>query len=260
MRYLRRRRALRSPFPDTWRALLSRRLPWWRRLDAGERRRMEGLIREFTAVKLWEGGGGFEPGDDVRVTIAAEACLLVLGLDLDHYRDVTSIIVYPSATLRTGERSLRPGIVTETPLTLRGEAMLHGPVLITWDDVVQSVRHPDRGHNVVHHEFAHKLDMRDGFADGIPAIGSRALRSRFDAVTAAEFRRLEDGETAHLLDPYGATNRAEFFAVATEAFFDRPASLRDETPDLFEVLRDFYRQDPAERAGLTRPPGSPRSP
>jgi Mlc titration factor MtfA (ptsG expression regulator) len=255
MRYLRRRRALRSPFPDAWRALLAGRLPWWRRLDAGERRRMERLIREFDAVKLWEGGGGFEPREDVRVTIAAEACLLVLGLDLDHYRDVTSIIVYPTTALRTGVRSLRSGIVTETPLALRGEAMLHGPVLITWDDVVQSVRHPARGHNVVHHEFAHKLDMRDGFADGIPAIASRAQRDRFDAVTAAEFRRLEDGESAHLLDPYGATNRAEFFAVATEAFFDRPALLRDELPDLFAVLRDYYRQDPAGRDGISPPPG-----
>ena len=255
MRYLRRRRALRSPFPERWRSLLAGRLPWWSRLEGGERRRMEELVREFTAVKLWEGAGGFSPGEDVRVTIAAEACLLVLGLDLDHYRDVTSIIVYPTAALRTGERSLRAGIVTETPLALRGEAMLHGPVLIVWDDVLQSVRHPDRGHNVVHHEFAHKLDMRDGYADGIPAIASRAQRSRFETVTAAEFRRLEDGETAHLLDPYGATNRAEFFAVATEAFFDRPVLLRGEAPDLFAVLRDFYRQDPAARAGVTRSPG-----
>jgi Mlc titration factor MtfA (ptsG expression regulator) len=216
---------------------------------------MEDLIREFVAVELWEGGGGFEPGEDVRVTIAAEACLLVLGLDLDHYRDVTSIIVYPATALRTGERSLRAGIVTETPLALRGEAMLHGPVLITWDDVVQSVRHPERGHNVVHHEFAHKLDMRDGFADGIPAIGSRAEHSRFDSVTTVEFHRLESGETAHVLDPYGATNRAEFFAVATEAFFDRPAVLGAELPDLYSVLRAFYRQDPAGRAAVNRPPG-----
>jgi hypothetical protein len=255
MRYLRRRRALRSPFPEEWRVLLARRLPWWPTLDPGERLRMEDLIREFLAVKLWEGAAGFEPTEDVRVTITAEACLLVLGLDLDHYRDVTSIIVYPTAALRTGERSLRPGIVTETPLALRGEAMLHGPVLITWDDVVQSVRHPGRGHNVVHHEFAHKLDMRDGYADGIPAIVSRAQRSRFDAVTAAEFHRLEDGETAHVLDPYGATNRAEFFAVATEAFFERPGPLREGLPGLYAVLRDFYRQDPARRAGVTRPPG-----
>ena len=223
-------------------------MPAWSALNAVERSGLEDLVRHFLADKLWEGAAGLELTEDMEVTIAANACLLVLGLDLAHYRDVTSIIVYPTTATRWGERSVGGGMFTEAPSHLLGEARLHGPVMVAWDAVMASGRRSERGRNVVHHEFAHKLDMLDGFADGMPPVHDRMLRKRFMDVTVRAFEDLSQGIGRPFLAIYATTNRAEFFAVATEAFFNRPVVLRRDRPELYEVLRSYYRQDPAERA------------
>lgn len=242
------RRALEQPFPDHWRRLLNGRVRWWSELDAGERDRAEDLIRILLATKTFEGASGFDPTEDVIVTIAAEASLLVLGLGHEWYRDVGAVIVYPSAALRSGRHLIDGGIERDGPVPLSGEALLHGPVMVTWDAVLASVRHPGFGHNVVHHEFAHKLDMADGIVDGMPPLGDRQRERRWTEVMGELLAKMRAGSPTGL-DSYGATNPAELFAVATEAFFDAPTRLLTTLPDVYALLADFYRQDPAQRRG-----------
>lgn len=231
------------PFPERWRRLLATRVPLFSSLSPAERLRFEDLVKLFKAGKTWEGPGGSELDDDVAVTVAGHAVVLVLGLDLTWFRNVTSIIVHPSTVVRRGERSLGGGVVTESPAHLHGEEHLHGPVMLTWDAVLAATQAPVTGRNVVHHELAHKLDMLDGFVDGVPPVGGRQATRRFAEVTAELYQAIIDG--AHtVLDPYAATNRAEFFAVSTEAFFARPGLLEAAHPVLYEALRGFYRWDP----------------
>ena len=249
----RRKTILETPFPPEWESSLERNVAHYRRLDENERKHLRDLIQVFIAEKHWEGCGGLILSDEIRVTIAAQACLLVLALPHDLYRGVESIFVYPS-TVVTPERplgvfevpqGLRPG-----PLPILGEAHLRGPVILVWDSVLRSARHPESGHNVVYHEFAHKLDMLDGRANGTPPLDSPERYRRWVEVCSREFLRLRalaDMGKPTFLDAYGAVNEAEFFAVVTEQFFDQPVAMKRQHSDLYEVLRDFYRQDPAER-------------
>jgi len=250
----RRRRLLRQPFPAHWEAILERGVAHWRSLDADERERLRSLVKLFVAEKRWEGCGGLELDDEIRVTIAALACLLVLGFDGFLYDNVKSILVYPSTVVAQGSvPGLAPGLAVARPIVpISGQAMLHGPVLLVWDEVRRDAVHPEKGHNVVFHEFAHALDMLDGWVDGVPPLGTRDRRTHWVEVCTRTYRELrersERGERT-FLDPYAGTSEAEFFAVVTEVFFDRPRELRARHPELYDVLMDFYRQDPAERTG-----------
>jgi Mlc titration factor MtfA (ptsG expression regulator) len=178
-----------------------------------------------------------------------------LVLELPHrlYENVESILVYPITVLRPAPKVgvfVRSGaIVASGPIALLGEAHhVSGPVVLAWDRVLRDGTHPHNGHNLVYHEFAHKLDTLDGHADGTPPLATREQRERWHSVCERVFldlrARAERGEPT-FLDDYGATNEAEFFAVVTEHFFDQPRALRDAEPELYEVLSAFYRQDPA---------------
>ncbi len=206
---------------------------------------MEDLIRIFLADKNFEGTRDFEPTSDMRLMIAAQACLLILGLDYAYYDDVGSIIISPTIIRQRGSRQLDGGIVSDDPIALAGQAVLHGPVLIVWDTVANESRDPRRGHNVVFHEFAHKLDMRDGTVDGIPPM-SAELAGRWASVIRSVLARLRSGDHDGLRS-YGATNPAELLAVATEAFFETPDRLQTSEPELYVLLSKFYQQDPAAR-------------
>jgi MtfA peptidase len=234
------------PFPESWRKHLSDGTQWWSALTDEERSRMEDLIRMFLADKSFEGTRGFVPTAEMRLMIAAQACLLILRLDYSFYDDVTSIVVSPTVIHHHGPRHLDGGIVSDASVTLSGQAMLHGPVLIVWDRLTDEARHPERGHNVVFHEFAHKLDMRDGAADGIPPLTAE-LAERWEPAIQSVLGRLRTVE-ARGLDSYGATNPAELLAVATEAFFDTPDQLRRAEGYLYTLLARFYQQDPAARS------------
>lgn len=241
-------KALDAPFPDAWRSLLAQRVAHWNLLDDDERAGLEDLIKVFLVDKKWEAANDFDLTDNQRVPIAAMACLLILGLDYEAYRKVTWITVHPTTVVRKGVRGIGvEGVVSDSPLPLLGEAHFEGPVIIAWDSASESARHPERGHNVVYHEFAHKLDMADGYVDGTPELPSVEERQRWIEVCTSEYEALRAGEAGPLLDPYGGVNPGEFFAVATETFFDRPIDLERSHRDLYEVLRGFYRQDPAER-------------
>ena len=193
------------------------------------------------------------------VTIAVQAALLVLGLSVDQYREVSAIVVHPTTMAsRATYPGPIPGTVLADPVTVLGEAHGdRGPVLLAWDQVRHAARHPGTGHNVVFHEFAHKLDMVDHIMDGTPALDDRRQRDRWVAVCTEAYDALRAGAERPPLSPYGATNPAEFFAVATEAFFDAPVALARAEPDLYAVLRDYFNQDPAARAAAPPGPAAP---
>jgi hypothetical protein len=205
-------------------------------LDAVERAELRAMMQVFLEEKHWEGCGGLDLTDEIRVTIAAQACLLQLGLPHDYYRNVESILIYPSTVVPPEHH---PGVFerVDGPLAasdpLIGQAFAQGPVILVWDAVLHGARHPEQGHNVVYHEFAHKLDMLDGAADGTPFLANRGQLAEWVAVCSHEFLRLRRlAEKGHktFLDAYGAKNEAEFFAVATEEFFDRPLALQKTRP------------------------------
>ncbi|MGC6487746.1 MAG: zinc-dependent peptidase [Planctomycetota bacterium] len=247
LRHARRARLLAEAFPDEWLPLLAR-LPFYLALDERGRARVRDDARVLIAEKNWEGCGGLELTDEIRVTIAAQASLLLLNIEHEYYRGVTSILVYPAA-YRTMPSRGADGVVREGQANL-GEAWRRGPVILSWDDARRGALDPADGHNLVFHEFAHKLDMLDGAADGTPPLADDDLLRRWVETMTAEFRALQ-GDAARgraaVLDAYGATNPAEFFAVATECFFEKSGALQRRHPALYALLRDYYHQDPAAR-------------
>ncbi|MDD2899286.1 MAG: zinc-dependent peptidase [Desulfuromonadaceae bacterium] len=241
------------PFPAEWDKFVSANVPHFGLLDAAECAELCAMTQVFLEEKQWEGCGGLELTDEIRVTISVQACLLQLGLPHDYYRNVDSILVYPSTVVIPEQH---PGVFQRVEGTLDGDvpilgqAFTHGPVILVWDAVLKGSRHPERGHNVVYHEFAHKLDMLDGAVDGTPPLADGVQLTEWVEVCSREFLRLRQlTEQGHktFLDSYGAKNEGEFFAVATEEFFDRPQLLQQHAPDLYHVLSTYYHQDPAER-------------
>jgi Mlc titration factor MtfA (ptsG expression regulator) len=208
--------------------------------------RLQRLLRAFLDGKEWVGCNGFEVTDEVKATVAAQACVLLLGaIDHDHFASVKSVLVYPT-TFNT--EANRHGLEAEAA-TL-GQAWYRGPVILAWDEVLAGGRHPDEGRNVVYHEFAHQLDFAGESLEQAGAADAAEKRRRRSEVLHAEYEalvRAAQTGTATLLDQYGATNPREFFAVATECFFGKPAELQRRHPGLYDVLREFYGQDPVER-------------
>jgi MtfA peptidase len=252
LRSRKRQKILEEPFQGAWRAILKQWLAYYRHLDETDQRRLEQMVQVFVAEKRFEGLGGLELTDEVRVLVAGQACVLILGLDHDLYRKVDSILVYPSTVVRPeplfGDRYLH-GELEPEERPLLGEAHLGGPVILVWDAVKHGAVHPNDGLNVVYHEFAHKLDMLDGEADGVPPLSSRDQYKTWAEVCQREYdflvRRTNRGKES-FLDEYGATHPAEFFAVATEFFFEKSAEMKRRRRKLYDVLMGFYNQDPAE--------------
>jgi Mlc titration factor MtfA (ptsG expression regulator) len=244
LRDRRRTRILAEPFPAGWDAILDRNVAIAARLTPTDRARLRELLQVFIAEKHWEGCGGLELTEEIQVTIAAQACLLLLRRDDALYADVASILVYPSVMIspprRLGTFEQPRSPIAEGHMIL-GEAMLGGPVILAWDSVLAAGREEVSG-NVVFHELAHKIDMANGAIDGTPPLSRRERRRWGQILTAAYAElhaRLRHGIPS-VIDPYGATNEAEFFAVATETLFTRPAELAAENPALYAVLADFY--------------------
>jgi hypothetical protein len=240
----------RKGLPEGWLGIVEARVAVWALLDDGERALLEETSDWLLRHKHWEAARGFALTDEITVTVAAQASVLVLGLSVAEYREVSAIIVYPSAMQSRGVYAgpVR-GTVVEGVTPVLGEAHDgRGPVLLAWDQAEDAARHPGAGHNVVYHEFAHKIDMLDDVVDGTPPFERRADLDRWVEVCTEAYGALHAGAERPPLQPYGATNPAEFFAVATEAFFDVPDALEHHEPRLYEVMRDFYNQDPARRS------------
>jgi Mlc titration factor MtfA (ptsG expression regulator) len=245
----RRRRILEAPFPAEWDGHIARNVAIAHRLGVAERMKLRELVQVFMAEKHFEGCGGLELTEEMKVTIAAQACVLLLGRDASLYDDVGSILVYPSV-MRQPPRRLgvfeQPRAPISDGVAIQGEAIHRGPVILAWDSVLAGGRE-ERPGNLVFHELAHKLDMANGEVDGTPPLETRAELRRWSAVCSAAFDRLRRDLALGwptVIDPYGATNEAEFFAVATETYFTRPDELRAGYPELYAVLAGFYRIEP----------------
>jgi Mlc titration factor MtfA (ptsG expression regulator) len=241
----RRQRRLRGqPFPLAWERILRRRVPLAQRLPQTLRQRLQGLIQVFIADKPFIGCAGLAIDDEIRVTIAAQACLLLLGQPGDDcYPRLRQVLVYPEAFVVARRRLLPGGVVHEQPQALAGESWGQGQVLLAWSEVRAGADGGSDGRNVVLHEFAHQIDQDGGEADGQPWRADAATRQRFASVMASAFERLQQQPSA-AIDPYGASDPAEYFAVATEAFFERPLALAAEAPQVYAELARLYRLDP----------------
>jgi MtfA peptidase len=245
----RRREQLRAqPFPAEWRAIVEHNLPIFRRLTPEDQAELLGHVQVFLAEKKFEGCGGLTLTDEIRITIAAQACMLLLHRDTDYYPELTSILVYPSGYTVYEDRSLGGGVWEEGGEDRLGHTARElRAMVLAWDAVKQGAADPSDGRNLVLHEFAHQLDFENLTADGTPALDTRGAYSAWARVMSAELDALRDADDAGLptlLDRYGATNPAEFFAVATEAFFEQPMALKAHHPALFAELSGFFRQDP----------------
>jgi MtfA peptidase len=244
----RRRRRLRgTPVPDEWRRLLEHRFVSFRRLSESDRSELLGHVQVILAEKRFEGCGGLELTDEVRVLIAAQAALLLLHRETDYYAGLFSILVYPDAYLVPVQHETDGGLVIQETLDHVGESWDTGSVILSWKDVVRGATERDHGCNVVLHEFAHQIDSEDGEADGSPRIDDPVLKERWKTVFEREYEklcRLADKGRRTFIDEYGATHPSEFFAVATEHFFMEPVEFARRHPELYRVLAEFYRQDP----------------
>lgn len=240
----------RQGLPQHGPALVAEHLAVWPLLDADEQRHLLHDVDQLLTSKTWEAARGFALDDTVRVVIAAQAALLVLGLSLDHYRGVSGIIVHPTTLHTRGERpGPSAGTVSADRLAVVGLAEGgRGPIVLAWDQALAGAHRSEPGANVVLHEFAHKLDMLDGVVDGTPVL-ARDLRADWVRVCSEVYDDLVAGVPRPPMRWYGATNPGEFFAVATEVFFDQPRELQELEPALYDVLLRFYRQDPAARDG-----------
>jgi len=247
----RRREALwTQETPRAWTEIIRRNVQLYARLPKHDQRALLGHVNVFLAEKRFEGCGGLLITDEIRVTIAAQACLLLLHTPHTFFPTLRTILVYPDAYVAT-RRGHRDGIVEETEESMLGESWLRGEVVLSWRSVAAGAENPDDGRNLVLHEFAHQLDQADGAADGIPETRSFGVYRAWANVLAhrfGAFRRETELGRRTVMDPYGATNRAEFFAVATETFFEKPVQLRAEEPEVYDALRAYYGLDPAALA------------
>jgi len=246
----RRRERLRAePFPEPWQRIIDVRVPLVARLSPEDQRELLGHARVLADEKHFEGAGGLLMRDEVRLTIAGQAALLLLHRDTDYFPRLKSIIVYPSGYVSGEPTRDDSGIWTEGDESLLGHTQRDlRAIVLAWDEVRAGAADPDDGENLVLHEFAHQLDFEDGSTDGTPALDTGAqVRSWAEVMSEelATLRRAADAGEPTLLDPYGAEDPAEFFAVATETFFERATELERRHPLLYDELRSFYRQDPA---------------
>lgn len=233
------------PFPQAWREILQRNVLLYRRLPEFLQQELHGHIQIFLEEKSFEGCGGLTITEEIKVTVAGLACLLLLNRPSTHYKDLRTILVYPSAYF-ADEQQKEDGVVR------LGESWVHGTVVLSWSDVTRSANDVKDGRNLVLHEFAHQLDQEDGAADGVPDLELESQYVTWAQVLSKEYetlvKRTRRGQKT-LMRAYGATNAAEFFAVATEVFFERPQKMKRKHPELYEELRRFYRLDPVKWSG-----------
>ena len=227
-----RRRARAEPFPEAWREILRANVPFYEELTDPERARFEEKLKVFVRTKHFIPAGGMEIDDTVKVVIAAGAARLSMNLPDEWFARLTEVVVYNNAWHARGHHTF-------------GEAHAWGTVVLSYQNVLGGLKNPDDGRDVSLHEFAHVLDRADGSFDGTPELAARTAYSPWVDAMSRHYLRLRKAKRKQLLDSYGATNEAEFFAVATELFFEKPARTKERYPDLYAVLADYYRTDPA---------------
>ena len=244
----RRKKIASRPFPSEWLAIIERNVPLYRSLPQADRAELLRHTQIFLAEKQFEGCGGLEITDEIRVTIAVQACVLLLHRKTDYYPGLSSILVYPRSYVADNARRYVGGIIVEGQDVRLGESWHQGTVVLSWQDVRRGAANTRDGHNVVFHEFAHQLDSTWGRGDSTPVLRDNASFLAWAGALGQDFkqfRRDADRRRPEVLDDYGATNPAEFFAVATECFFEKPGDMKTVYPRLYEEMKRFYQQDPA---------------
>lgn len=244
----RQRDKIRSqPFPKQWRGILRRNVPYFYSMPTDLQLQLKQHILVFLDEKEFFGFEGIKITDEIRVTIASQACLLLLNRKTDYYPKLKSIYVYPAAFIAKHKSADSAGVLQDHHRVLSGESWELGRVVLSWKDTHHGALVFNDGHNVVIHEFAHQLDQETGVANGAPFISHKNQKC-WSEVLSREFEHLQQqaarGEES-LLDHYGATNPAEFFAVASEVFFERPAVMQIKHAELYKQLQGLYKVNPA---------------
>ncbi len=241
-----RRQLIDKPFPPEWEEILNRSVVLYRYLPDPLKRELKGHINVFLGEKIFEGCGGLKITDEIRVTIAAQACILLLNRKPTYYPTLCTILVYPGAYINKIV-TIDGMLHTEVTVPLAGESWTRGEVVLGWDFVRKQVLNLAKGHNVVLHEFAHQLDQEDGTANGAPILEKGTSYRTWARVLSKEYEKLRKNALSgrkDIMDAYGATNPAEFFAVATETFFESPKQMKLSHSELYEELKSYYGLDP----------------
>ena len=242
------RNKIRSqPFIKQWRKIIQQRMPYFRQMPADLQLQLKQHIQVFLAEKEFIGCNGVEITDEIRITIAAQACLLLLNRKTNFYPKLQSIVVYPRAFIKEHKSVQANGVLHTQKTVLAGESWDYGKVVLSWQDTIEGAQIPDDGHNVVIHEFAHQLDQENGKANGAPILEKGQSYKCWSDVFSAQFKQLQmqaKTGTPSLFDYYGATNPAEFFAVASEVFFEKAKQFHYEHPKLYRQLTQYYQVDP----------------
>ncbi len=246
-RLIKRTKLLNAPFSFEWEKILEKNIFFYRHLPQHFKKELKGDIQIFLNEKRFKGCGGLKITDEIRLTIAAEACILLLNRKSKYYPHLSTIFVYPHIYVGGENRLSSTGIPIENKSARAGESWHRGPLVLAWDDVKNSSNQNTKGHNVVLHEFAHQLDQEDGEADGAPILPKTMRYAEWTRVFKKEYNHLLDDvkfQRKNVLDYYGGTNPAEFFAVATETFFTKPQELNRDEPELYQELKTYYALDP----------------
>ena len=245
----RRNRIADRQFPGEWLAIIERNVPIYGRLPPNDKKELQQHILIFIAEKRFEGCGGLMITNEIKLTIAAQACILLLHRTTDYYPGLSHILVYPQAYVARRAQHLVGGVVVEGPDVRLGESWHRGSVVLSWDGVRRSAADIHDGQNIVFHEFAHQLDSSGARGDSTPVLRNRSAYIAWARILQKDYEKLRQDVTLNrdtFLNKYGATNPAEFFAVATECFFQQPKELQRLHPQLYAELKLFYQQDPAE--------------
>jgi Mlc titration factor MtfA (ptsG expression regulator) len=245
----RRKRLTSEPFPDQWLEIIERNVPYYRLLLEVDQKELQRHIQIFIGEKRFEGCGGLKVTDEIKVTIAAQACVLLLHRKTDYYPGLKSVLVYPRSYVVPRVPKFIDGILLEGPDIRLGESWRRGSVVLSWDNVRRGSADIHDGHNVVFHEFAHQLDSSGAKGDSSPVVQNYSTYIAWARILEKDYHKLRHDvrrNVATFLDEYGAKNPAEFFAVATECFFEKPKELEELHPDLYNELKNFYQQDPAQ--------------
>jgi Mlc titration factor MtfA (ptsG expression regulator) len=237
------------PFPSLWQAIIDNNIPIYSRLSPDERRRLQGHIQVFLVEKQFIGCQGLQVTEEMKITIAAVACLLLLNEQGRYFSKLRSILVYPSTYLVQEKSSLGNYIIEESWVARLGESWTSDQVVLSWEQIKRDTSNWQDGHNVILHEFAHQLDQEDGKAEGVPILPKNLDYSIWAKVMRQEYQQLcreVEGGVKTVIDGYGATNPAEFFAVATETFFEKPHQLLGKHPALYRLLQRYYQLNPVQ--------------
>ena len=247
-RRAKRKRLLSAPFPKEWKEIVQTNVPLYTRLPEKLKEQLHGLVHVFLAEKKFEGCGGLDITDEIKVTIAAQACMLLLNRKTTYFSKLHTILVYPHTYVAKTLSS--DGTITIDEQSVRlGESWQKGPVVLAWDSVKGGTTNVTDAQNVVLHEFAHQLDQEDGAADGAPTLEHRSRYAAWARVLSAEYEALQKKKKKHrrsVMNKYGAINPAEFFAVATETFFEKSKQMKKRHPELYDELRAYFKLDPVE--------------